>query len=128
QCRWWPLVDSYGAISLHIGVSPYGHDAGAGSSYIPSQQEQVYDVLYVLSAALVLGDAHAEACNDGGRFQVHLCCLLELSLAQSGGSNDGFPRGRFNISTQGFESCCVTLDEIDVQHTGLVASHRGIVG
>ena len=67
-----PLGDAHSAIALHVRVSSHRDDARARSADVPAQQQQVHDLLYVLSAAKVLSDTHAEAGHDIVGLEINL--------------------------------------------------------
>ena len=53
--------DADSAVALHVGMAAQRADAGAGLAEIAAHEQQGRDLLHVLRALLVLGDAHAVA-------------------------------------------------------------------
>src|SRR5262245_64949220 len=82
QLRLGLLVDAHRSVTLHVGVTAHRTDAGAGSAEIAPQQQQIDDLLDVLRAVTMLGDAHSVA--DDHRFRLHVDRgrALELILLQ----------------------------------------------
>ena len=76
------LADADSAITLHVRVSSHRDNARAGSADVPSQQQQIHNLLHVLSAAKVLGDTHPEAGHDVVGLEVDLGRLFELDPKQ----------------------------------------------
>src|SRR6266852_5398963 len=77
------LVDADSPVTLHVGMAANGTDAGAGPADITTHHEEVGDLLHVLRAVSVLGDAHAVADDDGFGLDVDLSDPLNLGPLQA---------------------------------------------
>ncbi len=110
------LGDADGAVALHVGVAAQRADAGARLAVIALQQQQVRDLLDIVGATHVLGDAHAVGDDGGVGLRIGGGDLAELGAAEAGDGFDRRPRRRAQIGGERFEPIGMLGDEGVVEH------------
>ena len=78
------LRDADGSVALHVGMAANRTNAGAFAADIAAQQRQIGDLLHVMRAALVLGDAHAVDQDGAFRLHVGIGGIFEILARQAG--------------------------------------------
>ena len=79
-CR---FVDPHGTVALHVRMTAQRADPRPRLTHIAFQQQQVYQLLDVLSTVFMLGDAQTITNNSGTRFTVAVCQVLHLTARQA---------------------------------------------
>ena len=77
------FVDPHRTIALHVRVTAQRADPRPRLTYISFQQQQVYQLLNVLSAVFMLGDAQAVTNNRSAGFTVAVRQIFHLTARQT---------------------------------------------
>ncbi|MNJ20077.1 hypothetical protein D3C77_144050 [compost metagenome] len=100
----WLLVDTHGAVTLHVTVTPYRRQSGPRLADVAAQQLQVDDFLHCRHRVTVLGNAHGPAHDHPLGSPVHACGQLQLSQTQARLFNDVRPGGGINLRQVGVQA------------------------
>ncbi len=92
-------------------MSSHGTDAGARPAHIPPQKQQVHQLLHIISAEPVLGNAHAVAGDHCLALHIDPGNLLQLLARQPAGREDDIPRGLPEVGGKCLEAVGVLADE-----------------
>ena len=115
EVRLGDFRDPHGPIALHVGMTANRADAGAFAPHIAAQQREIGDLLHVIRAAPVLGDAHAV--HEDGTLGLHISAggIFHVLARQAGLTFDVRPLRALEIVDQRLDADGVTADEIPVQ-------------
>ena len=125
------LGDADRAVALHVGMAAHGADAGALAADIAAQQSEVGELLDVLRAVAVLGDAHA--IDDDGALGLgirHRRRTRRSRRGQAGPALDVVPAAsRRRSASSASMPGGVAADEIPVEDRCRCSRRaRGVVG
>ena len=118
------LGDAHRAVALHVGMPAQRTDARTRLADVAAHQQQVGDLLHVVHAVAVLGDAHAVADDHPLGLRVHRGGGFDLRTRQSRIAFDRLPRCRVQIGFQRIEPRRVRGDEVAVDHALAAVAHR----
>ncbi len=116
--------DANGAVTLHVGVAAQRADAGAFFTNIAAHQQQVSDLLHVLRAVLMLGNAHAITDDGSLRTGVQTRNVLDFLTFHARHLQDVIPVGGIEIRLQRVKTFGVFVDEGFVDHAWLACRQR----
>ncbi len=116
--------DANGAVTLHVGVAAQRADAGAFFTNIAAHQQQVSDLLHVLRAVLMLGNAHAITDDGSLRTGVQTRNVLDFLTFHARHLQDVIPVGGIEIGFQRVKTFGVFVDEGFVDHARLARRQR----
>ena len=115
--------DADSSIALHVGMAANRTYAGAFAADIAAQQRQIGDLLHVICAALVLGDAHAIDQDGAFRLHVGIGCKFEVFARQARLPLDVGPLRAFEVIDERLDTDGMAADEIPVQDRAAVRRH-----
>ena len=108
-------------------MAAQGADAGAGLADIAAHQQQIGDLLDILGAVAVLGDAHAVAEDHVLGLDIDRRHALDFGASEARSPLDRLPAGGLDVGLQRLEAAGVLGDEGAVLGAGGAVQHAFIM-